>query len=68
MQKMDFYPFLTKKHGLTPLDFGQNFQFAQTFCIGKRSREMMFGDVIQSDWKQSGRKLVFSRFWPKSMD
>ena len=29
---------------------------------------MMFGVAFQSDWKQSGRKLGFSRFWPKSVD
>ena len=36
-----------KKRRLTPWDFGQNFKFAKTFCIGKRSREMMFGVVLQ---------------------
>ena len=30
-----FYPFLAKNHGLTPLDFPQNFKFAQTFSIAK---------------------------------
>ena len=39
-------PFLGKNHGLPPLDFGQNFKLAITFCIGKRSREMMFGAVL----------------------
>ena len=39
--------FWPTKHGLTPWDFGQNFKFAQTSCIGKRSREMMFGMVLR---------------------
>ena len=47
--KICFYPFLAKKHGLTPSDFGKNFKFAQTVCIGKRRREMMLGDGFQSD-------------------
>ena len=42
-----FQPFLAKKHGLTPWDLGQNFKFAKTFSIGKRSREMMFGVVFR---------------------
>ena len=37
-----FQPFLAKNHGLTPLDFPQNFKFANTFSIGKRGRENMF--------------------------
>ena len=67
-RKIGFWAFLAKKHGLTPWDFGQNFKFAKTFCIGKRSREMMFGVFFRGDWKQIGGKLVFGRFWPKSMD
>ena len=42
-----FLAVFAKKRGLTPWDFGQNFKFAQTFCIGKRSREMMFGVVFR---------------------
>ena len=42
-----FSPFLTKNHELTPWDLGQNFNFAKTFCIGKRSREMMFGVLLR---------------------
>ena len=57
-----------QKAWTNPWDFGQNFKLAQTFCIGKTSREMMFGVVFRSDWKEIERKLVFSRFWPKSMD
>ena len=119
-KKIGFLPILAKKHGLTPWDFGQNFKFAKTFCIGKRRREMMFGDVfrvigsnLEENWfladfgqkawtnpwdfgqnfnfaktfcigkrrremmfgvilrvigSNLGRKLVFSQFWPKSMD
>ena len=61
-------PDFAKKRGLTPWDFGQNFKFAKTLCIGKRRREMMFGFIFQSDWKKFGRKFVFSRFCPKRVD
>ena len=51
-RKICFQPFLAKNHGLTfSWDFGQNFKFAKTFCIGKRRREMMFGGCFRSDWK-----------------
>ena len=54
-KKVGFSRFLAKKHGLTPWDFGQNFKFAQTFCIGKRSREMMFGfKSLEKIWKKVG--------------
>ena len=33
-----------------PWDFGQNFKVAQTFCIGKTSREIMFGVVLKVIW------------------
>ena len=33
--------------GLSRWDFGQNFKFAKTFCIGKRSREMISGVVLE---------------------
>ena len=44
--KIGFLPFLAKKHGLTPWDFGQNFKFAQTFFVGKKRLEMMFEVVF----------------------
>ena len=46
-RKIGFWAFLAKKHGLTPWDFGQKFKFAKTFCIVKKSREMMFGVVFR---------------------
>ena len=60
--------FLAKKHGLTPWDFGENFKFAKTFCIGKRSREMMFGVVFRVIESKLEKNYFFRHFWPKSMD
>ena len=46
-RKLHFKPFLANKAWTNPWDFGQNFKFAQTSCIGKRSQEMMFGMVLR---------------------
>ena len=57
-----------QKHGLTPWEFGQNFKFAQTFCIGKKEPRndvwscfQVIGSKVEESW-------FLSRFWPKSMD
>ena len=58
-------PFLAKNHGLPPLDFGQNFKFAKTFCIGKISREMMFGVVLRVIGSKSDAKWFKTVFGQK---
>ena len=58
------------------MDFGPNFKFAKTFCIGKRSREMMFGvvfRVIGSNVEEMSVLVIFDKkawtiplgFWSK---
>ena len=37
-----------QKPWTNPLGFWSKFKFAKTFCIGKRSREMMFGVVLRA--------------------
>ena len=63
-KKIGFQPILAKKHGLTPWDFGQNFKFAKTFCIGKRRREMMFGvfsESLEAIWKKIGFQPILAK-------
>ena len=57
-----FQPFLAKNHGLTPLDFPQNFKFANTFSIGKKSREMMFAVVSRVIGSKEEERKVFLLF------
>ena len=61
---LQFQPFLAKNHGLTPLDFPQNFKFANTFSIGKRSREMMFAVVSRVIGSKVEERKVFFWFQP----
>ena len=56
-KKIGFQPILAKKHGLTPWDFGQNFKFAKTFCIGKRQARndvwsvfRVIGSNLEENW------------------
>ena len=67
-ERLVFSRFWPKNHELTPWEFGQNFKFAQTFCIGKKSREIMFGVVFQVIGSKVEESWFSSRFWPKSMD
>ena len=55
-----FLPFLAKNHGQTPWEFSQNFKFPKTFCIGKRSREMMLGELF----RVTGNKVQANCFKP----
>ena len=67
-RKLVFSAFLFKKHALTHWDFGQTFKVPQTFCIGKTSREMMFGVVFRVIGKKLEENCFLAVFWPKSMD
>ena len=60
--------FLAKTHGLTPWDFGENFKFAKTFCIGKRSREMMYGMVFRVIESELEENWFLGIFLQKSMN
>ena len=47
VQAKYFSRFLAKNHEQTPWELGQNFKFPKSLCIGKTSREMMFGEVFR---------------------
>ena len=64
LKKFGFKPFLAKKRALTPWDFGENFKFAKTFGIRKRTREIMFGGVFRvlgSRFKENWFLAVFGQ-------
>ena len=47
------------------MDFGQNFKFSKTFCIGKRIREMMFGVVLRVIGSKGEANLFLAAFGQK---
>ena len=59
--------FFAKKHELTPWDFGQNFKFAKSFCIGKRSREIMYGVVFRVIESKLEKNYFLAFFLQKSL-
>ena len=66
-QAKSFSRFLAKNHEQTPWVLGQNLKFPKRFCIGKTSREMMFGRFLA--WiKTKLKKSVFQDFWSKTMN
>ena len=65
VQAKFFSRFLAKNHEQTPWELGQNLKFPKSFCIGKTSREMMFGEVFGVIGKKVQAKF-FSRFLAKN--
>ena len=55
-----------QNHGLTSVDFRQNYKFAKSFCLSKRSRALIFWVVLRVIGSKVEAKCFLAVFGQKA--